>query len=617
MNYVPPRSPSLPDWQRQVSSTIANLGGLDTAQQMALPLRPEHFNAAGDGVTDDFNAWKGLIAQANSQGGARIELGKGKTYLLNQFVSNSNGVADTWFTNCRGLLIEGNGAKIKLKGGWDRATSDMRSLRALRFDQCQFVWLRNLEIDGGVSTITNSSGASVPSSFNISFNGCYYVILENVYTHHSIADGLNFGVNSTLSGGKFQTNRWVYGKNVISKFNIRLGMSPLELRNALFENCDFSYSNYDDENGTNPGFVGGGSPLAGVDIEPDYDTATTPTALDYLTGEQTYLNCRFIGNKGSSFMAASYDSTHSMYPREQIRCFGCLFDHPSGVTGNGIFFDTPDSIMEGCTFQMRGQALRFGYNASGTANQKFKNNTVYGYSDQSQGLFNAAQMTSGLSEIEGNTFIGTYTGALSSSANTPFQILNSLAIVRNNKFFLPAAAYTSTLADDRMKAVTMGAQRSEGNRYETDLTLAVGTHANANYYVGYDETVCVARNERFAGSSIGWTDTFRPGRRSAATLQTWDTNFLFASNLRMNQATTVVWAALANQAQQSTTVTVTDAAIGDAVDVRMSIGMSGTALRGEVTAANTVTAYQMNLTGGSVGPLASATLYATVTKRVL
>jgi hypothetical protein len=71
---------------------------------------------------------------------------------------------------------------------------------------------------------------------------------------------------------------------------------------------------------------------------------------------------------------------------------------------------------------------------------------------------------------------------------------------------------------------------------------------------------------------------------------------------------------LVTNAQQSTTVTVTGAVVGDAViAVGFNLALSGTRLWGEVTAANTVTVYQRNDTGGTVD-IGSGTLRVAVAK---
>jgi hypothetical protein len=64
---------------------------------------------------------------------------------------------------------------------------------------------------------------------------------------------------------------------------------------------------------------------------------------------------------------------------------------------------------------------------------------------------------------------------------------------------------------------------------------------------------------------------------------------------------------LATGAQQTTTVTVPGAALGDMTQVSFSLSLAGTRLSSEVTAADTVTVTQRNDTGGAVD-LASGTL---------
>lgn len=73
-------------------------------------------------------------------------------------------------------------------------------------------------------------------------------------------------------------------------------------------------------------------------------------------------------------------------------------------------------------------------------------------------------------------------------------------------------------------------------------------------------------------------------------------------------------ASVANAAQTSTTVTVTGAALGDYVQVAPSISPAGIVISGHVTAADTVTVYYTNLSGGAID-LASHTIRALVSKR--
>lgn len=76
---------------------------------------------------------------------------------------------------------------------------------------------------------------------------------------------------------------------------------------------------------------------------------------------------------------------------------------------------------------------------------------------------------------------------------------------------------------------------------------------------------------------------------------------------------TATWdpASIANGAQASTTITVTSSLVGQRVEARGSIALSGLQMWGEVTTNGTVTVYLQNTTGGSVD-LGSMTVTATV-----
>ena len=71
------------------------------------------------------------------------------------------------------------------------------------------------------------------------------------------------------------------------------------------------------------------------------------------------------------------------------------------------------------------------------------------------------------------------------------------------------------------------------------------------------------------------------------------------------------WPNLASGAEQTTTVTVNGAALGQAAEASMSVDLAGTKLFAYVSAVNNVTVVQRNDTGGAVN-LASGTLKARV-----
>lgn len=82
----------------------------------------------------------------------------------------------------------------------------------------------------------------------------------------------------------------------------------------------------------------------------------------------------------------------------------------------------------------------------------------------------------------------------------------------------------------------------------------------------------------------------------------------------IDYSATFNWPALAAASQQTTSVTMTGAAIGDYAEASMSVALSGTRLWAEVTAADAVTVYQRNDTAGSVD-VASGSLKVRVRKQ--
>lgn len=97
---------------------------------------------------------------------------------------------------------------------------------------------------------------------------------------------------------------------------------------------------------------------------------------------------------------------------------------------------------------------------------------------------------------------------------------------------------------------------------------------------------------------------------SHLTAATW----VVVNKVGLSGSKTQDWADLATATQQSTTVTVTGAALGDKVSgVSMSVDLQLTELRGYVSAADTVTVVHRNDTGGNIN-LASGTLRVTVDK---
>jgi hypothetical protein len=146
-----------------------------------------------------------------------------------------------------------------------------------------------------------------------------------------------------------------------------------------------------------------------------------------------------------------------------------------------------------------------------------------------------------------------------------------------------------------MIANTVDGKRAEDNRYETDLASA------ANHFgVMYGDNT-VVRGDRFVGGSADkWAEAIRPGRRTAGTVITWCSDFLFNSNQRMAKVTALDLANVAaGAASPLQTTAVADAAIGDKVEIESSIAHDGVKLDGTVSSAGNVKWWGHNVASGA------------------
>jgi hypothetical protein len=592
------------------------VGNVFDTNSLATVVRPEEYGALGNGTNNDYPAFITAATKINNAGGGVFSLTPGKTYYLNQNKVAGDSTTDVNFVNCNGLIIAGNGAKIKTKANWDRDIANRRSIQPIRLDGCSNFFINNLELDGSADTITNSSGAAVPSSFGVALYGCFRGLIENVYSHHHMADGLRVDSSLNPIGGKYITSRNIVVRNFVSKFNIRLGASILQVRGLLIENSDFSYTAYNDEAGGAIIFLNGGGPKAGIDIEPNY-TVLTATPVDLNTGDIVIRNTRFLGNFGQALSAAQM--TAGQYRMDNITLDSCRIDVPVGKTDVGFEFEVPEGRINNCVFNMRDSFLDFGgYNAAGFANEWFTKNTVYGTGFTANGVFTSDVMAGGRTVIESNTFVDTSTAP---SANPFIRVLNTLAAWRGNRVTLLGARYVDSTGDDREAEIRLNCAVAQDNHYTTNLLASAGSVPSANFGVYYGDNT-IARNERFTGdrtvSVAGWADTIRPGKHSSATLIPWDTNRPFNSNQRMALVQAYNPASLAtNAATAITTTAVTDAGIGAKVDITFSLDSAGVAWNGNVSSAGNVKWWGINQAGTNPLDLAQGDITILVTNPTL
>jgi hypothetical protein len=393
---------------------------------------PEGFGAVGDGVTDDYAAFQRMAAAVNAAGAGTVVLRPGRNYFLGRYITANNGVSDVIFQGCSGLIVEGNGARISTKGDLFRDAKTTRGLSGLRFEDCSGVQVRNMQLVGNVQQMRRTSGLTEAPTHGLLFGGCSDVLVENVLARHFSADGLYIRASRGAIGGMNRASRRFSVRNSRFLFNARQGLSVIQLRDALFEACDFSYTGYVDA-GFGAGPYGNHAPSAGVDLEPNY-TPTTPHPVDVLTGNITLRNCRMVGNLGAGLLAAQlYGSEPTI---ENVLVEQCLLQATQASASRyGLIFDAPASTMQNCTLKMADKTAFIGWYAQSPANPRFIGNIVSGTGTGLGRALLVVRRTRGAPVIEGNRFIVEGARIVPASAQRQLvQAANPNAIIRNNQF---------------------------------------------------------------------------------------------------------------------------------------------------------------------------------------
>ena len=468
---------------------------------------PEGFGAAGDGTRDDYDAFVRLIDAVNHAGGGTVELKPGRTYRLNRYIAPGSPAHDLVFSDCAGLTIIGNGARIRVKGDLDRTAASVRSLAGLTFRDCRRIVLARLELAGGVEQSRRSRGLTEPASHGLVFQGCSDVTIDDVIVRHFAADGLYIRESSRSdANGIRHASRDFRVRNSRFLFNARQGMSIVQLRGGLFENCEFSHTGYVDVAG-NTGPYGAHSPGAGVDIEPNR-TPASRIPMDVLTGDILIRGCRLAGNVGAALVAAKY--VDSMRFIEDVTIDSCLIECNDGSAGgqDGFIFDVNNGVVRNCTLRMRDKTAYIGWYSDSTANPQFRRNTVFGRNPNANRPFFAVRPTRGSPVIEGNRFVGQQRSAKEGRGAWLLYLANRNAVFRGNVVFVPSAAFSRHSSGRAQGVVFTASALMEGNTYETDLR-----RAGSFFGVAYSDRT-VVRRELFRGTRPGREDTIRPVNHS-------------------------------------------------------------------------------------------------------
>lgn len=362
---------------------------------------PEAFGAVGNGVADDYLAFQRMASAINASGSGTVLLKRGANYFLGQRVTRSNKVSDVVFAGSSGLLIDGNGATISVKGDFRRENAATRSLCGLRFEDCANVTVRNLELAGNVQRMSRVVGLGEAAAHGLSFGGCSDVVIDNVTCRHFETDGLYIRASTKPDGsGRYWASRRFQVRNSRFLFNARQGVSVIQLRDGLFENCDFSFTGSIDERGS-ASVYGAHAPVSGVDVEPNSSPWAARRPVDVMTGNLRFRGCRMIRNVGSSFLAGQViDGRNTI---ENVIVENCTMEASAASSSHhDMIFDVPGGEVRGCVLRLYDKPAYLGWYAPSAASPSFSGNSVYG----TRSPLLIVRATQGAPVIKNNRFFG-------------------------------------------------------------------------------------------------------------------------------------------------------------------------------------------------------------------
>lgn len=574
--------------------------------------------------------------------------------------------------NCvRPVIIESHGAVIKIAdglrfGSFDPVTGLPNSPALPNTNQ-------NYGADVGIIVMlkNNSGGAAIIGSLELDGNNTNLLIggqwgdvgyqriaygvweynnawfyAENVYTHNHGTDGIVCGYTGAVSGGPKRPKTLV---NVISEYNARQGLSWVGGNGLTAINCKFNRSGRAINVGT--GVALSSSPAAGIDIE----------AESAVNRNGVFINCESINNGNTALVADSGDSADvrfiqcvfggTVWPKKPgFKFYGCrihgVIVNPYGHISPALATSFDDCVITDADIDDYVTPASLGSNifSSVVSAPVYMTRCTVIATKMRPGRLDNYVMQQCSVEIN---FPGT-----SAVNDKDYVALMNNAVIADCKFTsnitvnAPANAYfiggidslktrgSNTLSNSgsglvRWFSWSTGAGGFTGELGNTggQTSAKIGSNAisifQSNYSTQYAGTI-----ETYAGAAAPTAGTYKRGDRvinqsasagapsgwictAAGTPGTW-VPFGYA-NTELAGSKTYDWPDLPTATQQTTTVTVTGAALGDYAEASMSVDLAGTALRAYVSAADTVTVVQRNDTGANVN-LASGTLRVRVRK---
>jgi len=276
---------------RRVWSSIRNwLGYCDRAGNLTLaPRRDINFNvldfgADPTGTHDSYHAFLAWSLAITRAGGGMAVVPPG-TYLIGRVISYNgvtgdymSDVRDFVFDGCRGLNINGYGARLELQAAdrrvdrifEGRPLTDTNMLTPFRIQNCAEVNLEGFEVDGNADKVVEDVGLTESDGRCVVIANCTNVVIRNMRLHHSWGDGINVGHHREIIAAQAFSND-VLVENCEVYANARGNISIHQARHVRISGCRIY------EGGKTGSITY--SPKHGIDIEPD----VVPTPANQFT----------------------------------------------------------------------------------------------------------------------------------------------------------------------------------------------------------------------------------------------------------------------------------------------------------------------------------------------
>lgn len=461
----------------------------------------ETFGFVGDGRTDNYDAFRRWIAHVNRARGGNYVFPRGTYFVRQHRVQGLSRRPDfnPVIDRCDGLVISGEGARIRLNGSFHRGARkgadgvavgrNLATFIPFAIHRSRNVLIRGFEIDGGVRDMSRDDSVTEVYAALVALHGCTDAVLEDLDLHHCQTDGV-YVTSSELGGRPGTACRNITLRRVNSHNNARGGLGVIQVLGLLAEDCAF------DGNGEGLGRYKAHAPRFGVDIEPDYKRRDQ---VDVLTGNIEFRRCRFMDN--TSAFLAGYRDRYQGY----LRLIDCRSSNRTGGEHHMIV-SWDGALVEGGVHDAGTGAVSLSWQGQRGSdvtvrNAEFRTSGLYGVMHAAPG--NAVALE-GVRITGSQRAAGSHGSVLLLQADPGGGRRNRM---RGCDIFVPAARKSRAHAYDY--EVTLNHTVSEDNLFRTDLPAAGGQHFCTNYGAG-----SIARRDRYRGTAPGPADSFRPGHNS-------------------------------------------------------------------------------------------------------